>query len=681
MKKNFLKRTCLWMSMAILITSFAFSASAKRFTDINYGSNFFDDINYVVDNGIMNGTSSTLFSPNEKITRAMLIAILYNKEGRPTPTASNPFSDVSSKDYYYNAVRWAYGNKIVSGTSGSTFNPDQKVTREDTAVFLYRYARHKGYDIDKTLSLSNVTDYSSIESYARTPVAWVMASRIILGGCEINASGTTASGKFEPKEQVERAQCARIIVRFGKMAEGILMKKDAYSFVNMESNFPKSRDVGHYYLTKQDEEALKQKVRTLYGESSAYFEKLEKKRKDKWNGSCYGMAVTTILDKIGKVDINGNYSSSSTMYGMGSPINNPALESAINYYQIVQFILPGGSINRVNLNAEGIDGLITALDKSGVLLFDFNYKENGEVFGHVIVVYDYVKNSNGSYTIKAYDNNKINTNITLTIPAAKNAITVNFGDGTAVNVTFAYYVDDFVRYDYYDIDGYYNDSTFTPTSSLTAFEDPFASYTRLYVSAGEDFTITNAKGETIICEDGEFSGTMEIAERSFIIGSNDTPVEWVLFVEPSDRFTCETNNESCDFQLLSKKSYSGLESKGVRKVTIANDDEISFEGENVQYEATLSLKSEGIIQMSGKGESAGSFGWQGDELAAKSESGEFEVSIQKDLQELDKQTFSGLYNQIYIDINEEMLKKDTAADCMKIFAKVGDDKLPLARIK
>ena len=136
MKKNFLKRTCLWMSMAILITSFAFSVSAKRFTDINYGRDFFDDINYVVDNGIMNGTSSTLFSPNEKITRAMLIAILYNKEGRPTPTASNPFSDVSSKDYYYNAVRWAYGNKIVSGTSGSTFNPDQKVTREDTAVFL-----------------------------------------------------------------------------------------------------------------------------------------------------------------------------------------------------------------------------------------------------------------------------------------------------------------------------------------------------------------------------------------------------------------------------------------------------------------------------------------------------------------------------------------------------------------
>ena len=93
-------------------------------------------------------------------------------------------------------------------------------------------------------------------------------------------------------------------------------------------------------------------------------------------------------------------------------------------------------------------------------------------------------------------------------------------------------------------------------------------------------------------------------------------------------------------------------------VTIANDDEISFEGEKVQYKATLSLKSEGTIQMSGKGESAGFFGWQGDELAAKSESGEFEVSIQKDLQELDKQTFSGLNNQIYIDINEdEMLKK------------------------
>ena len=117
-------------------------------------------------------------------------------------------------------------------------------------------------------------------------------------------------------------------------------------------------------------------------------------------------------------------------------------------------------------------------------------------------------------------------------------------------------------------------------------------------------------------------------------------------------------------------------------VTIANDDEISFEGENVQYKATLPLKSEGIIQMSGKGESAGSFGWQGDELAAKSQSGQFEVSIQKDLQVLDKQTFAGLNNKIFIEINKkELLEKDAEADCMKIFAKVGDDKLPLARIK
>ena len=681
MKKNFLKRTCLWMSMAILITSFAFSVSAKRFTDINYGRDFFDDINYVVDNGIMNGTSSTLFSPNEKITRAMLIAILYNKEGRPTPTASNPFSDVSSKDYYYNAVRWAYGNKIVSGTSGSTFNPDQKVTREDTAVFLYRYARHKGYDIDKTLSLSNVTDYSSIESYARTPVAWVMASRIMLGACDVNDNGTEASGKFEPKEQVARAECARIIVRFGKMAEGILMNKDAFSFSNGSSYFPESVSGGKYYLTTQDEDALLQRVRAIYGSASDVIGDVEDHIKLPWGGSCYGMAATTVLDKLGKIDLNGNYSSASTMYSMGSPKNNAALESAINYYQVIQAALPSDASKEIKLNSSGINTLLTSLDKNGLAMFNFVYEKYGYPTGHAIVIYDYVKNSDGSFTVKAYDNKKVNENITITIPATKDSITVNEDKWTKRIVEAAWIIDDFSFFDLFDIDGYYNDTTFTPISSFANYGNSLAAYTRLYVSAGDNFIITNAEGETIVYENGDFSGTMSLVKQDIIITGNDTPVEWILYVEPSACFSCETENESCDFSLLSTKAYTGLRSQGAHKVTIANDDEISFEGEKVQYKATLSLKSEGTIQMSGKGESAGFFGWQGDELAAKSESGEFEVLIQKDLQVLDKQTFVGLNNQIYIDINEEMLKKDTAADCMKIFTKNGSDKLPHASIK
>lgn len=681
MKKNFLKRTCLWICTAILITTFAFSASAKRFTDINYGRDFFDDINYVVDNGIMNGTSSTLFSPNEKITRAMLIAILYNKEGRPTPSASNPFSDVSSKDYYYNAVRWAFGNKIVSGTSGSTFNPDQKVTREDTAVFLYRYARHKGYDINKTLSLSNVTDYSSIESYARTPVAWVMAMRIMLGACDVNDNGTTASGKFEPKEQIARAECARIIVRFGNMAEGILMKKDAYSFNNASTYFPKSVSSGAYYLTTQDKDALLQRVKAVYGSSSDVLEIVEAHMELPWGGSCYGLSATAVLDKLGKIDLNGNYSSASTMYGMSSPKNNAALESAINYYHIIQSALPSDASTRITLDSTGINKLLTSLDKNGLAMFNFHYKKYGQTVGHSIVLFDYDKNSDGSYTIKAYDNKTVNENITLTIPATKDSITVNEDRWTKRVVEAAWIIDDFAFFDLFDIDGNYNDTTFTPISSFANYGNSLASYTRLYVTAGENFTITNAAGETIVCENGDFSGTMEIVKQDIIITGDDTPVEWVLYVEPSAIFTCETEHDSCDFNLLSTKAYIGLRSEGARKVTIANDEVVSFQGENVQYKATLSLKSEGTIQMTGKNESTGFLGWQDDELTAKSQNGQFDIAIKKDLQILDKQTFSGQSNQIFIDINEKELLDKDAADCMNIFSKVDGNKLPLASMK
>ncbi|MCI8589191.1 MAG: S-layer homology domain-containing protein [Clostridiales bacterium] len=682
MKKNFLKRTCVLISLAMLMATFAFTASAKRFTDINYGRQFFDDINYVVDNGIMNGTSSTVFSPNEKITRAMLIAVLYNKEGRPSTSAANPFKDVSSSDYYYNAVRWAHSNKIVSGTSGSAFNPEQKITREDTAVFLYRYARYKGYDITKTLSLSSVTDYSSIESYARTPVAWIMASRIVLGGCKINDNGTTANGTFEPKEQVTRAECARIVVRFGLMAEGILMKKDAYSFINSSDNFVNSVRIGQYYITTPDFDALKQKVITLYGKESKQFERMEELQALTWNGSCYGMAVTTILDKIGKIDLNGNYSSASTMYGMSSPKNNPALESAINYYHLIQSVTPGSLDTYIIQDHVGIGKLLTSLDKNGVVLFSYTDKNDPNEVGHAIVLYDYIKNDNGSYTIKAYDNNKANENITLTIPAAKNAITVNLGYAPAVTVKDSWIIDNYSYYDLFDIDGYYNDNTFTSVSSLAAFEDPFASYTRLYVSAGSDFTITNAEGETLIRENGDFSGSMNLVKKSIVVNGLDTPVEWVLYVEPSASFTCETENETCDFHLLSTEAYMGLYSQGAREVTLANDEEISFAGEQVQYKATLSLKTEGIIQMSGEGESAGFFGWQDDELAAKSQNGCFDVSVRKDLQVLDTQSFVSQNNQIYIDINEnKLLEKKDVSDCMDIYTKIGNDKLPFERAK
>lgn len=176
------------------------------FTDVSTSDWFYDDVAFVYKNGLFSGTDSRSFSPNASMTRAMLVTVLYRLEGEPTVTGRSSFTDVRSGAYYEKSVIWAAANGIVTGTDSTSFSPDAKVTREQLAAILYRYAQHRKLDTDASAKLNSFTDADSVSAYASEALGWAVSEGLING----------ASGKLMPKGDATRAQVAAILHRFVK---------------------------------------------------------------------------------------------------------------------------------------------------------------------------------------------------------------------------------------------------------------------------------------------------------------------------------------------------------------------------------------------------------------------------------------------------------------------------------
>lgn len=176
------------------------------FTDIPERYWCYDEVRYVYEQGLMNGTGPSTFSPNGSTTRSMIVAILYRMEGSPAVGGAD-FADVSSSQYYASAVAWASANGIVNGYSDGTFRPGAAITREQLAAFLYRYARYKGRDVSNRANLSAYADSAGIAGYAVEAMEWANAAGLVNG-----TSQTTLS----PRGTATRAQAAVILTRFAR---------------------------------------------------------------------------------------------------------------------------------------------------------------------------------------------------------------------------------------------------------------------------------------------------------------------------------------------------------------------------------------------------------------------------------------------------------------------------------
>ena len=171
------------------------------FTDIDQSAWYHDGVHYMIENGMMNGVGNGMFEPNGSVTRAMLVTILYRQAGSPSVEGkTNPFIDVKPNKYYTDAVIWAFHNGIVNGTTPTTFEPEEPVTREQIATILYR--REGAPEVKQDLSAFVDTD--QVSSYAHAAMQWAVSEGVIKGdGNRLNAKGDAT-----------RAEIATMLMRY-----------------------------------------------------------------------------------------------------------------------------------------------------------------------------------------------------------------------------------------------------------------------------------------------------------------------------------------------------------------------------------------------------------------------------------------------------------------------------------
>ncbi len=168
---------------------------------------YHDGVHYCIENGLMGGYSSTLFGPNDKITRAQIVTILWRMAGSSSSAQSVNYSDVRSGAYYEAAVRWATASGVASGYGNGSFGPNDPITREQLAAMLYRFAKLQGKDLSMgdMSTLNGYSDASSVSSYAKTAMQWANGLEIISG---------TDNSTLMPKGSATRAQAACMIQRY-----------------------------------------------------------------------------------------------------------------------------------------------------------------------------------------------------------------------------------------------------------------------------------------------------------------------------------------------------------------------------------------------------------------------------------------------------------------------------------
>lgn len=179
-------------------------ASASQFTDLTSGSWYYDGVRCALENGLMTGTSARTFAPDRPVTRAMLVTILWRLAGEPYGRVS-PFEDVLPGSWYAQAVSWAYDKGIVTGVTATSFQPGAPVTREQLCAILCRYAALTGKNTAASASLDAFTDRAQVSAYAEASVRWALQAGLLTG---------VGGGRLAPRSGATRAQLAVLLQRF-----------------------------------------------------------------------------------------------------------------------------------------------------------------------------------------------------------------------------------------------------------------------------------------------------------------------------------------------------------------------------------------------------------------------------------------------------------------------------------
>lgn len=202
---------------------------ALPFTDVSSSQWFYDEVLFVYENRLMEGTTKTTFSPYRTLTRATVVTILYRVEGEPAVTEASGFEDVGEGQWFTDAIAWAKTAGIVNGTTETKFNPNGAVTREQIAAILYRYCGdYLGQDVSASAKLESYSDFGSISNFAQTPLSWAVATDLIKG---------VTQDRLAPGGNATRAQVAILMTRLLKEESDSRYSKRLLEFIKSREGF------------------------------------------------------------------------------------------------------------------------------------------------------------------------------------------------------------------------------------------------------------------------------------------------------------------------------------------------------------------------------------------------------------------------------------------------------------
>ncbi|MBQ8523259.1 MAG: S-layer homology domain-containing protein [Clostridia bacterium] len=211
---------------AVMLFTTVITVNAASFKDVKSSDWFYSSVNYVSDKGIMNGTSTTKFSPNKSLTRAMGVTLLYRVAGSPSVSGITlPFTDVKGGQWYTDAVKWAYKNGIVNGKSNTYFDTNANITRAEFVTILYRYTAYAGLTVPITNRGNYPTDLADIPKWAIRAVTDMCLGEVITG---------RSDRSFDPNANITRAETAAVIERYTKKAVKYVPGTDPENTIKVE---------------------------------------------------------------------------------------------------------------------------------------------------------------------------------------------------------------------------------------------------------------------------------------------------------------------------------------------------------------------------------------------------------------------------------------------------------------
>ena len=512
----------------------------------------------------------------------------------PSQTVTLSFSDNDGIDGYYWGTSSSYLNNTYTSTSSTSTT--KSINTEGT---YYLVVKDKAGNLSDSKSITLYKTTLNANGGSVSPESVLTASGKsftlpipIYSGKSFSGWNTSSSGNGSSyKDSYNPSSSKTLYAQWIK--DTTFKKANRFSFNNSSRHFMTSWSGGGYFMTSSDTEKLFNFVKKYESYPDITISGIQDFMNSEWGGSCYGMAVVSLLDYREEIAFNENFdTNAATLYDVKSPSSSQTIMSGINYYMLSQFIpFIDDTAHYYNSNNSnwsiGLEKLVQTAKKGNPFLFSYWYSSGG----HAIAVYSYRLNSDGSHTLLAYDNNYPENDVEITIDSNYNNCTID--NPRRIITPYAIeFDDDMSKFSLIDIDGPNNDMNI----SYGSYSHQNAN-TQLMVTADGDVSIKNKAGETINIKDGNITGSMNILSTHMIVSDKADgtagPVKFLFDVADSQSFTIKSSTNAVNASISSNSMYASASANNTDGVVFGENEGVYVIGDNMEYKTALSSKDSG----------------------------------------------------------------------------------------